>query len=115
MKQNEKFPLSSRLSGSSIPALFRSRIVCLPLEFGLEDCSGTPFKSFDIRVYDDTGDSPVRIEDFPVPLDWYNNALRVAEQAIGFCSGKARFVISFSLEAPAPEALAEKDMSEASE
>ena len=60
MKKNEKPPISSRLSGAAIPALFHSRIINLPIEFDMEDCKGTPFKSFGVRVYDNSGDTPCR-------------------------------------------------------
>lgn len=109
MKKNEKPPISSRLSGAAIPALFHSRIINLPIEFDMEDCKGTPFKSFGVRVYDNSGDTPCRIEGFPVPLDWYNNVLRIAEQALGFCSGAAHFVVSFSLDAPVPDPVKQED------
>lgn len=109
MEKNEKNSLTSRLSGSVIPALFRSRIIDLPVQFDMEDCAGTPFKSFHIRVYDESDTNPRLVEGFPAPIDWYNNVLRVAEQALGYCSGKARFVISFTLDAPVPEPLAKMD------
>ncbi len=75
MKKNENASLSSRLSRPAIPALFRSRIINLPINFDSKDCSGTPFKSFGVDVYDESGDRALRVEDFPVPLDWYNHAL----------------------------------------